>query len=248
MAERKSMSKRSIWRGLALGLTLVLAQPHTASAKGIVLITHGETVQHIAEFPPAEKDKLRAEIRQFAGRDVQPSVGYAYKYWGIFWLDFWTWDGRFCIYEDKTLWGEPPVGLLAERLGVSEGSLTPPFFYRFPPGLLIIAGFILLGVLAAVFKKSSVQNAKVLVEDVRYQRALEIIAEELRKEEEAAKAHAAAGTQPAAAEVPSLTPFDAAVEYLVSQGIPRGEAQANLATILSTHTGVPGEPEPPPNP
>jgi hypothetical protein len=232
------MSKRCIWRGLALGLALVLARPHTASARGIVLITHGETIKHVGDIPKATKEAYCDYLRKVHACHLDPAVGYTYRYWGIFWLDFWTWDGRYCTYNDRTIIEEFPKGVTAKLLGVPEHELGIPFFYRFPPGLVIIAGFILLGVLSVVFRKSPVQKAKVLIEDVRYQRALEIIAEELRKEEEAAKAHAAAGTQTAAPEVPSLTPFDAAIEYLVSEGIPRGEAQANLATILSTQTGT----------
>ena len=230
------MSRRLASRIFALAIATCAAWPDTVSAA--VLITRGDTVKHIADIPSPAKELVVAMLQRDGNgnRNVQPAVGFAYKYWGIFWIDFWTWDGRFCIYEDRTVYGEPPVAFLAGLLNVSEAELTPPFFYRFPPGLLIIAGFILLGVLCAVFKKSPIQRQKALVEDVRYQRAVEIIAEELQKEENAAKTHAANPDAPATAEtIPSLTPFDTAVEYLVREGIPRDEAQANLALILSTN-------------
>src|SRR5262249_20756020 len=158
---------------------------HTASA-GIILITRGEIIKHVADIPSPAKEALAVELGKDVKRGIQPAVGFAYKYWGIFWLDFWTWDGRFGVYDDGDFWQFQP-GVVAGFLNVEESSLTPPFFYRFPPGLVIIAGFILLGVLTAIFRKSPVQKAKVLIEDVRYQRALEIIGEELHKEEEAAK-------------------------------------------------------------
>src|SRR5262249_23320078 len=176
----KSMSKRSIWRGLALGLALVLARPHTASAKGIVLITSGEAVKQVGDMPKATKEAYCDYLRKVHACHLDPAVGYTYRYWGIFWLDFWTWDGKYCTYNDRTIIEELPKDVIAKLLGVPEEELGVPFFYRLPPGLLIVGGFVGLGILAAVFKKSPVQKANVLVEDVRYQRALEIIGEELR--------------------------------------------------------------------
>ena len=101
------MSRRSAFGTLILTAVAYCAWPAPASAA--VLITRGETIKHVADIPSPEKENLQADLLRIANRNVQPAVGFAYKYWGIFWIDFWTWDGRFCIYEDKTLYGEPPV-------------------------------------------------------------------------------------------------------------------------------------------
>ena len=60
-------------------------------------------------------------------------VGYKYGYWGVFWIDLWTHDGTYCLYEgDRYKPIEPAEA--ARLLGKSEGELSKPFLYRVPLG------------------------------------------------------------------------------------------------------------------
>ncbi len=105
-----------------------------------------------------------------------------------------------------------------------------PFLYKFPLGLVIIGSLVILGGLGALFGKASpvpTSPAQVqqLLEDPRYPKALEIMAECGRQLE-------AAGPGPDGQT--SSNPFEAAVEYLVREGVPAAEAEANLNLILNS--------------
>jgi hypothetical protein len=63
-------------------VAFALLSPSAASAKGIVLITWGETISHVGDASP--------QARQMLGTR---QVGYKYGYFGVFWLDLWTHGG-----------------------------------------------------------------------------------------------------------------------------------------------------------
>jgi len=60
-------------------------QPAAAHAKGIILITHGDTINHLGD--------VASEYRG-AGLPAT-TVGYKYSSFGVFWLDLWTWGGTY---------------------------------------------------------------------------------------------------------------------------------------------------------
>jgi hypothetical protein len=107
----------------------------TASAKGIMIITHGDTVSDLgAPTGPAAK-----VLDLMYGPGTR--VGYKYSYGGLFWIDVWTWDGGYCLHRDnsaETITKEQA----AEFLGTTPDKLGKPFFYRFPhvPFFLIVIG------------------------------------------------------------------------------------------------------------
>jgi len=120
----------------AVVIVLCLAWPAQASAKGAVLITHGDTIADlgpIAAMPDGEDgDELRGH-----------KVGYKYSYFGLFWLDAWTWDGEFCVFEGNNFM---PVSqeMATALLGKSASA---PVFYRLPPLLLLILAFVAFKIL-----------------------------------------------------------------------------------------------------
>lgn len=127
-------------RGLALAVAaFFFLSPGRASAKGIILITHGDTINRVAEV----KDPHLLQLLRKTGEWKNPAVGYKYSYFGIFWLDLWTWGGEYCIYEDKKYDPLTPE-LAALAAGVSESELKKPFLYRFPLGLTILVGIVAL--------------------------------------------------------------------------------------------------------
>jgi hypothetical protein len=134
-------------RGLALAAAaLFFLSPGRASAKGIILITHGDTINHVADI----KNPLLLEVMHKDGW-THPAIGYKYSYFGIFWLDLWTWGGEYCIYEDKKYMPLTPE--LAEAAGVSEKELKKPFLYRFPLGLVILLTLGMVGGFSAWMRR-----------------------------------------------------------------------------------------------
>jgi hypothetical protein len=232
--------------GLVIAFAVIGFSPSRGLAKGFFLITHGDTVSHVASLP----ENVKAELRKVPGMGSNPSVGYYYSYFGIFWLDFWTWGGKHCLYEGKTVWKDVPVPVIASMLNKSEDQLSRPWNYTFPPGLLILVGIVGIGVLAGFLRKSPEAKVKILLEDPRYQKALEILNEEAKREEAAAAARAkaqsesealVAGMVPAEAPPGVDKPYAAALNHLINEGIPAQEAKQNLNLILATLAAPPPE-------
>lgn len=130
----------------AVGTTaLALLSPSVAEAKGLVLITTGDTI--------ADLGKVSVQGKGGPGLGL-PNVGYKYSYFGIFWLDLWTYDGTYCLHSGNNY--EPiSAAQAAMLLGKPEASLSPPWGYRFPLGLLILGGVLVLVGLGAIFGRKS---------------------------------------------------------------------------------------------
>src|SRR5262245_22464224 len=122
-----------LWRWLAGGVVaLALLSPTTASAKGIVIVTWGETIT------PA--GTATAQVKH---SHASRNVGYKWGYFGVFWIDLWTHEGTYCVYSGDRY--SPISSAEAARLlGKNESDLTTPFLYRWPLGWLIIGPLIVL--------------------------------------------------------------------------------------------------------
>ena len=126
--------------GIVVGCALL--SPGIASAKrGIVLITRGETITPLGT----------ASVKGPNPNGVV-SVGYKYEYFGVFWVDFWTWDGTHCVYEGDR-YAPITAAQAAEFMGVPESSMSPPIMYRIPLGWMIIGGLLLAWVAYLFLKK-----------------------------------------------------------------------------------------------
>ena len=227
------MMSRRLVGGALLVLAAAVAGPSRAEA--FVLITRGETIKHVGDVVPAMKPALPPDL----GGDA--AVGYRYRYFGIFWIDLWTWEGEYCLYKDKRYAKLTPA-VAAGFLDKTESELSTPFFYRFPPGLLILGGIAALAVVGTIMDRRSKNKLQLLTEDPKYMRALEVLAEQTRKAEAAqATAQTPGGAGPAVS--PADAGYEAAVVYLVNEGVPREEAERNLRLLLASM----GQPEPPAN-
>jgi hypothetical protein len=215
-------------RGFLLVAALVLWIPSEAAGKGFILITHGDTISHLGEVPVAVRAHLPPKVR---GAYM---VGFKYSSFGVFWVDIWTWGGEYCLYEDKTYWPMPRA-VAAQLLNKSERDLDKPWNYTVPPGLIILIGIVVVVILVKVFRKRPEDKVKALFEDPRYQKALEIIVEQSKKDEAAQLAYEndrAAGAENATPPPESDGGFEAAVQHLEKEGVPGTEAQQNLALLL----------------
>jgi hypothetical protein len=113
-------------------IALVLLTPSQANAKGIILITWGETITHLGDVSAQNRDNVQGS-----------KVGYHWRYVGTFWLDLWTWGGTYCVYEGNT-YGPIEASDAARLMGKQENDLQKPFLYRWPLGWLTIFPFVLV--------------------------------------------------------------------------------------------------------
>ncbi|MEM7233803.1 MAG: hypothetical protein AAF517_16625 [Planctomycetota bacterium] len=77
----------------------------------------------------------------------QGDLGYLYDYFSLFFVNIWTWGGKYVIYEGdgySDLPTQSPAEL-ATLLGIEESEIKKPITYTIPPGAVI------LGLLAIVF-------------------------------------------------------------------------------------------------
>lgn len=100
------------------------------------LATWGTTVSHLGHVPIEKKHDVEPSTR------VGVQIGYGYHHVGLFWLDLWTWGGKYCLYDGNSFW-EISDSKAADLLGVNEEQLSRPILYRFPPLLLILVAFLL---------------------------------------------------------------------------------------------------------
>jgi len=200
-------------------LTAVLLIPTRAEARmGIVIFNHGEDIKEIG----AVVDEHVEDVREATG--TSPSVGFIHDGFGLFWLNVWTWNGRYCLYEGDQYWELEPA-YAALLLGVAQSELSSPLFYRFPPGLFALVG---IGVLIGVAKIFSVRREKALgrlFEDERYRRALDLIRERTAASTEDEKA--------VDDDAAFAKGFEDAVNYLNGEGVPADQARENLVTMIN---------------
>lgn len=205
-----------LWLAAALcALGLSLAAPSRAEAGGLLLVTYGDSFKFVAKVPAAQQ----AAIRQSTGQD--PDIGYKYSYFGLFWVDLWTWGGEHCLYKDKTYWKLEPAQAAA-LLGVDEAALEKPLTYRYPPGLMIVLLLVALLVYAYIDGTLNERKASALLQDPRYARALEILRDTQAPE----------GTDWPEARRQAVA---AAVAYLVSQGVAEAEADKGAKLLELVH-------------
>jgi hypothetical protein len=134
-------SSRSTLPLLALFVGFLgLAWPATAHAKVRIPIPvhHGN---NIVDLGAIQDQDIPPELQNLR-------VGFYHSEFGILWVNFWTWGGEFCVYEGngyETITRQQAALLL----GRSEAQLSKPVLYSFPPGLMIIGGLIVVGIVVA---------------------------------------------------------------------------------------------------
>ena len=142
-------SCRNLPRLLILAFAALLIGAGEAHAKRVPkLYTFGPA--H-SEIGPIRMEALNAmpgaQRRQLEAMRVD-TVGFHYKHFGLFWLDIWSWSGKFTVYNKLN---EVPLeatpAQAAALLGIKESELKKPLSYHLPWGLVIIVGLILLKML-----------------------------------------------------------------------------------------------------
>ena len=159
----------------ALFLMLTYAPMRAEAAKVPFLITTGDSITNIGQVPADAKPAIE--------RLTQPGVevGFVYSYFGLFWLDAWTWDGQYCLYQGKTIWKLTPLQA-AKILGVAQDKLSTPLLYRFPSLLVLLVLGIIAMIVIGKFTKSDDEIAAELRKDERYQEAMTLFRDQYNKQ------------------------------------------------------------------
>jgi len=174
------MTTRPFTRGLPLlVLAAALWSPSPAEARRF----SGERVTHLADLSEEAKKGIKPDT------GVEPAIGFHYSYGGIFWLDFWTWDGEYCLFAkdgDRWVYNSLRPNEAAELAGLEEGELGKPFFYTYPLGLLLVGAIVAVWIGVTLVKrrkdKQFARHLENMMDDPRYQRAMEIIREDIERE------------------------------------------------------------------
>jgi hypothetical protein len=205
-----------LFRGiLVLAFAAVTLAPSTAQARrgGIILITYGDSIKDLAQVPA----ELAPVIEKATGQSGL-RVGFKYSYFGLFWLDLWTWGGDFCLYRDRSFIPLKPE--MAAALLKTNGTPSKPITYTIPPLLPVLGILIVLGVIASRAQAER-ERAKKLFSDVRYLHVM------LRFDD-------------AASRTGSLTPttdvINEARDQLVAEGVDPPEADRNVALLVKTRS------------
>lgn len=130
----------------ALALPALLAAPSAAPA--LVVYGNGNRVSDVQNLPAPVKQELAAKVPGAAGA----RLGFVYKYFHIYWIPLWTYEGTHAIYVGDQYWPLTPQQV-QELTGKTPEDLGKPFWYRVPPGLLALGGIVLLCVLVSALRK-----------------------------------------------------------------------------------------------
>jgi hypothetical protein len=227
--------KVSTVRLILCALFLMYAPLRAEAAKVPFLITTGDSVSNIGQVPADAKPAIE--------RLTQPGVevGFAYSYFGLFWLDAWTWNGKYCLYQGKTIWKLSPTQA-AKILGIAEDKLPTPLQYRFPSLLILFAVGIIAMLLIGKYSKSDEEITAELRKDERYQEAMTLFREQYCKQlaqqqstksatENTAKAESSEVEDDEVKERQIRAALEPGVALLVSKGIPKEEAEQKLEVL-----------------
>ncbi len=126
-------------RAAASSLLILLCVSNLGcSRRSFAIWGAGSTISHRAEFAAGLHEQLALE----SGFE-NPQIGFKYEYFSLFFLDLWTGEGEYVLYE-----GDRYFPLSEEQLatlGTSADELGKPFMYRVPLGwiplVILLIGF-----------------------------------------------------------------------------------------------------------
>lgn len=214
--------KRAVGLLPVLVCLLFVFAPQRAEARrrGILIINTGDDVSHVGDVGPAAQEFVREATGKSGCK-----VGYVYSRFGIFWINVWTWGGRYCLYDDANNVWELNEAQATEILGHAP---SKPFWYSCPPACPIL--LVIVGVMVVGKTRESSQNKALgdkvgrLMKDARYQRALETFSRHMsppegQEDDESFKPDGDAALK-------------AAVDQLVSEGVSQERAEENMTLLI----------------
>jgi len=124
---------------------LLLGAGHAHAKRVPKLYTFGPANAEVGPIKAGALSAQPAEVRTpFEALGVD-TVGFHYQHFGLFWLDIWSWSGRYTVYNKMHDVPYPVTNAQAAALlGIKESELKKPLSYHIPWGLVIIVGLMLL--------------------------------------------------------------------------------------------------------
>ncbi|MCA9442906.1 MAG: hypothetical protein KC964_19035 [Candidatus Omnitrophica bacterium] len=206
---------------LLFGGLLLQIEEANARGRGIpipIFFGSGEKVIHLADLPKDVKREFRMETGH------EGSLGFLYERFHIFYLDIWTWNGRYVLYEDE-LYYEISSEFREALLTSGVKGFRKPILYTFPIGGILL---VLIVVAAIGFPRlfpSPESQVRRLFNDERYQEAITLYSNKVRPSNQTEDGNDLEATPPEKA-------FESAVEHLEKKGIEHDEAQRNLQIMF----------------
>jgi len=206
---------RGCW-GLLVLLALSWSAPDRAMARPIPIVWgQGEKFTEVGPLPA----EINREFVRDRGRGA--TLAFVHRRLHIFWLDLWTWDGRYAIhlgenyYELSLLSGADLKTLEARQL------FRQPLLYRFPP-LAILGGLALVASgLHRWWCSNATDRFHALLNDRRYHDAVWGLVATSRGD-----------TQQLGVAPVGEREWTQAVQRVVDGGIERTTAEANLRFLM----------------
>ncbi len=191
-----------------------LAAPlQSFSFAGIPIIYgSGEKVEKMGDLPDDARNAMRKELSQ------EVSVGFLYRHAHIYYIDFWTWDGRHVLFNGDRYWKMEDGQWLMLLGELPSQKFGKPYAYRFPLGLIIVFVFVVMCVLQPIVSPSDEQTFAKVVKDPRYLAAAESVLPDDR--------------EPLSTDYDNER-FDSAIASMKDFGIPEHTARNNLRLLLN---------------
>ena len=144
---------RLVWCVAFVAVFSVLFPTQAEAQRGFLFVTYGVDAEILvsdlllASGLP-EDEILRAVPRARLGRNL--GLVFRYNYFGLFWMNLWTWGGKFYVCSPSrcvSTESQDPAEIAGD-FGLDVGYVSKPWFYSYPPLLML---FLTILVLMAVF-------------------------------------------------------------------------------------------------
>jgi hypothetical protein len=131
-----------------------------AQAKRIPkLYTFGPATSEMGTISKEVLDGLPPEQRAELEKLGADRVGFFYQHFGLFWLDIWSWSGKYTVYNHvKEQHYEISDADAAALLGIDEKKLSKPLSYHIPWGTVLILGLLAIRIVPRLIAKRRYQR------------------------------------------------------------------------------------------
>jgi len=201
-----------------LGVFILAFCGVASDARGIpipIIFGNGEEMTEMGELP----SEVSRDVENELGTRV--TVAFLYEHVHVYYLDVWTWNGRYVLHSGNKYW-EPGSDKWQKMIGGEPSDkYGKPILYRIPLLTALLSVIVAGAVLRKLFFKTDQEKLAALMNDKRYQRALETVFGK-NNDEESAVATTTLDRQR----------FLNAKNQLISEGVDIHAAESNLQTIV----------------